>query len=83
MNLKDHANHLIQEWRLCADARPRNDAVGVRLEKDRCEEWAIQLMTTSMWGSADDLSEACHQFESRLKILKEKIVIEVLKNGSV
>jgi len=83
MNLKDHANHLIQEWRLCADPRPRTDAVGVRRVKDRCEDSAIPLMTTSMWGSADDLSEACHQFESRLKILKEKIVIEVLKNGSV
>jgi hypothetical protein len=83
MNFKNHANHLIKEWRLCADARPRHDVVGIQLEKDRCEEWAIQLMTTSMWGSAADLAEACRQFESRLKILKEKIVIEVLKNGSV
>ena len=83
MNLKDHANHLIQEWRLCADAKPKGDAVEIRLEKDRCNEWAIQLITARMWGSPNQLAEACHQLESRLKILKEKIVIEVLQNGSV
>jgi hypothetical protein len=35
------------------------------------------------WGSELELTEACNQFESRLKPLKEKLVIEVLKNGSV
>ncbi len=83
MNFKEHADLLIKEWQLCANAKPKGDAVEIRLEKDRCDEWAIQLMTARMWGSPNQLAEACYQLESRLKILKEKIVIEVLQNGSV
>ena len=83
MDYKEHANYLIQEWQLCADAKPKHAAVEIQLEKDRCEEWAIQLMSTRLWGSPNQLAEACHQFESRLRNLKEKLVIEVLTNGTV
>lgn len=83
MDYQAYSTCLLHEWQLCATAKPKNDAVSVQLDKDRCEEWAIQLMTTSMWGSANELAEACHQFEYRLKNLKEKLIIEILKNGSV
>jgi hypothetical protein len=83
MTYKEHANQLIQDWQLCVSAKPKHDAVDIQLEKDRCEEWAIQLMTISMWGTPNDLVEACYQFEYRIKNLKEKIIIEVLTNGSV
>jgi hypothetical protein len=83
MNYKEYATQLIQDWQLCVNAKPKHDAVDIQLEKDRCEEWAIQLMTISMWGSPRELAETCNQFESRLNALKEKIVIEVLKNGAV
>lgn len=83
MDYKEHANQLIQEWQLCVNAKPRGDTVEIQLEKDRCEEWAIQLMTTRMWGSPGQLAEACYQFEFRLQNLKEKLVLEVLKNGVV
>ena len=83
MNYKEHAIQLLQEWQLCVDAKPRHGAIDIQLEKDRCEEWAIQLMSISMWGAPNELVEACYQLEYRLKNLKEKIVIEVLKNGSI
>jgi hypothetical protein len=83
MNYKEHARQLLQDWQLCVNAKPKHDAIDIQLEKDRCEEWAIQLMTISMWGTPNELAEACYQFEYRLKNLKEKIIIEVLTNGSV
>lgn len=83
MDFKSYADNLIKDWTLCLDAKPKHDAVELRLQKDRCEEWAIQLMSARMWGSESELAEACYQFESRLKLLKEKLVIEVLTNGTV
>jgi hypothetical protein len=83
MNYKEHARQLIQDWQLCVNAKPKHDAIDIQLEKDRCEEWAIQLMTISMWGTPNELAEACNQFESRLQPLKEKIIIEVIRHGSV
>jgi hypothetical protein len=80
---KAHSDQLIKEWELCLNAKPKHDAVNIKLEKDRCEEWAMQLMKVRLWGSELELAEACHQLEPRLKTLKEKIVIEVLQNGSV
>lgn len=83
MDYKAHADQLLKEWQMVVAAKTKHDAVQLRLQKDRCEEWAVQLMTARMWGSSIELAEACHQFESRLKSLKEKIVIEVLTHGSV
>jgi len=83
MNYKEHATHLLQDWQLCVNAKPKHDAIDIQLEKDRCEEWAIQLMTVLMWGAPNELAKTCYQFEYRLKNLKEKIIIEVLTNGSV
>jgi len=78
-----HADELLEEWRLCAVAKPKNNAVDFQIEKARCEEWAIQLMTIRVWGTDVELAEACYQFEYRFKSFKEKLVIEVLTNGAV
>ena len=83
MNFKEHADNLVKEWALCLDAKPKQDAVNIKIEKDQCEKWVIHLMKTRLWGTEIELAEACHQVDSRLKVLKEKIVIEVLKNGTV
>jgi len=83
MNYKEHANKILREWVLCSNARPKNNAVDIQIEKDTCSRWAVHLMHTLNWGSESELAEACHQLESRLTPLKEKIVIEVLRNGSV
>ena len=83
MDFKKHADNLVKEWTLCLDARPRHDAVNIKIEKDQCEEWVIHLMKIRLWGTENELTEACYQVDSRLKILKEKLTIEVLTNGAV
>jgi hypothetical protein len=83
MDFKKHADNLVKEWVLCLDARPKHDAVNIKIEKDQCEEWVIHLMKIRLWGTENELAEACYQVDSRLKILKEKLTIEVLTNGAV
>jgi hypothetical protein len=84
MNYKAHAEKLLHEWALCNTARPKNNiVVDFQIEKDACSIWAVQLIHALNWGSELELAEACNQLESRLKPLKQKLVIEVLKNGTV
>jgi hypothetical protein len=84
MDYKEHAKTLLHEWALCNTAKPKNNViVDIQIEKDVCSRWAVNLIHNLNWGSEQQLAEACHQLESRLKPLKEKIVIEVLQNGSV
>lgn len=84
MNFKEHADNLVKEWVLCLDAKPKYDAVNIKIEKDQCEEWVIHLMKIRLWGGTEnELAEACYQVNSRLKRLKEKIIIEVLQHGPV
>ena len=54
-----------------------------QLDKDVVAPWASYLMRQLAWGNDNEIQEACYQLESRLIELKEKIVIEVLKNGTV
>ena len=84
MTPQEHARQLLNEWFLCSRAKPKSQAVDIQLDKDVLEPWAAYLDRQLAWGDDDTkLQEACYQFESRLKILKEKIIIEVLKNGSI
>jgi hypothetical protein len=83
MDHKTHANDVLREWALCSTARPKNNAVDIQIEKDTCGRWAVNLIHNLNWGSDQEIVEACYQLESRLKPLKEKIVIEVLQNGAV
>ena len=83
MTHKEHANNVLREWALCSTARPKSNAVNIQIEKDTCGRWAVNLIHNINWGSEREIVEACHQLESRLKPLKEKIIIEVLQNGSV
>jgi hypothetical protein len=39
-------------------------------------------MQQQLWRQ-DEVAEACHQLESRLTQLKEKLVMEILTNGSI
>jgi hypothetical protein len=80
---KARADELIEEFNLCVKAKPRHDAVNVQLEKDNCAKFAHHLNTQRAWGSDAEIAEACHQLESRLTQLKEKLVMEILTHGSV
>lgn len=83
MDYKEFADKLVKDWALCLDAKPKHNAVDIKLEKDQCEEWIMHLMKIRLWGTENELAEACYQVDSRLTALKEKIVIEVLTNGSI
>jgi hypothetical protein len=83
MDYKEHAKNILREWALCSAARPKNNAVDIQIEKDVCGRYATNLIHNLNWGTEAELAEACHQLATRLKPLKEKIVIEVLQNGTV
>jgi hypothetical protein len=80
---KSHADELIDDYNRCCRAKPKHDAVDVQLEKDAVGKWASHLHTQRSWGSEIEIAEACYQLEPRLKQLKEKLVIEILKNGAI
>ncbi len=84
MTPQEHAAKLLEEWFVCVKAKPKSNAVDIQLDKDVLEPWAAYLDKQLAWGNDDvKLQELCYQFESRLKELKEKIVIEVLQNGTI
>jgi len=83
MDYKEYANDILREWALCSNARPKNNAVDIQIEKDVCGRWAVNLIHNLNWGTDLQIAEACHQLESRVKTLKQKIVIEVLQNGII
>jgi hypothetical protein len=80
---RHRADELLKEFDLCCKAKPKHDAINVQLEKDNCAKFAYHLSTQRGWGTDNEVAEACHQLEPRLKQLKEKLIIEILQNGSV
>lgn len=83
MDWKARADELIEEYNMCCRARPKHGAVDVQLEKDSVGKWASHLATQRSWGTDTEIAEACNQFAPRLQQLKEKLVIEILQNGSI
>ncbi len=83
MDYKAYATYLLYEYDLCCRARPKHNAVDIQLLKDSVGKWASHLATQRSWGTDTEIAEACHQLEPRLKELKEQVIIEVLRNGTV
>jgi hypothetical protein len=77
------ADALLDEYEQCCRAKPRDHAADVQLEKDAVGRFACHLATQRSWGTDNEIAEACHQLESRLNTLKEKLVMEILQNGTV
>ena len=77
------AEELLKEYNLCCQAKPKHDAVDIQLEKDAVGKWASNLATQRAWGTDLEIAEACYQLEPRLARLKEKLVMEILTNGTV
>jgi hypothetical protein len=80
---RQRADELIEEFNDCCRAKPRHDAVNFQLEKDRVSKFASHLATQRAWGGDLEIAEACHQLESRMKTLKEKLIMEILSDGTV
>jgi hypothetical protein len=83
MDWKARADQMLEEFNLCMKSRPRQNAVDIQILKDTVGKWAYQLNSMRAWGTDAEIAEACFQLEPRLKELKESVVIEILKNGSV
>lgn len=77
------ADELMDEYHLVIQARPKHNAVDIQILKDSCTKWANHLATQRAWGSEHDIAEACYQLEPRLKQLKEQVIIEILKHGTI
>jgi hypothetical protein len=82
-DFRQQAQELLSTYELCMKAKPRHDAVNVQLEKDAVTRWATHLNYQLGWGTDNDIAEACYQLESRLRHLKEKLVMEILQHGAV
>lgn len=82
-DIRENARDLIAEFYLCLRAKPKSDAVNIQIEKDECSKFANHLIRQINWGEDNDVAEASYQLESRLRYLKEKVIIEVLTNGTV
>jgi hypothetical protein len=80
---RQRADELLQEFELCCRAKPKHDAIDIQLEKDAVAKWAYHLNTQRGWGTDNEIAEACHQLEPRLRKLKEKLVIEILTHGTI
>ena len=83
MDWKARADEMLEEFNLCIKSRPRQNAVDIQILKDTVGKWAYNLATQRSWGTDEEIAEACYQLEPRLQELKESVVIEILKNGTV
>jgi hypothetical protein len=74
---------LLKDWQLYKTARPREQVFDIQSDKDELCKWAHHLHNSLMWDlDANQIAENCYQFESRLLRFKDKIIIEILTNGS-
>jgi len=83
MDWKTRADVLLEEYNCCCLAKPRDHAVDVQLEKDAVGRFACHLATQRSWGTDNEIAEAYYQLEPRLNALKEKLIMEILQNGTV
>ena len=82
-DLRELAHDLLAEFSLVNQSRPKHNAIEVQIEKDACGKWANHLSRQLHWGTDNDIAEACYQLKNRLEPLKEKVILEILKHGTV
>jgi hypothetical protein len=83
MDHREQAKLLLEDFNACTRAKPKHDAVDIQLEKDSVAKWAYHLNTQLAWGTENDIVEASHQLENRLKRLQEKLIMGILRDGPV
>jgi hypothetical protein len=83
MDWRARADELLEEYRACCRARPYHNAIDVELAKESCARFASHLHTQLGWGTENDIAEACHQLEPRLKKFKETVVLDILTDGTI
>ena len=83
INPRERARELLDEFHICLQARPKQNAAEVQLEKDAVGKWAVHLNNQLGWGTENEIAEACFQLEPKLEELKKKLVFEILRHGTV
>lgn len=81
MDIRPRAVKILDEFYTCVGAKPKHNAIDLRLEKDSCEKLADRLNNLLAWGDDTEIELVCNQLEPKLEKLKEKLVIEILKYG--
>jgi hypothetical protein len=83
MDWKVRGEELLAEYTACCRARPYHNAIDVELAKESCVKFATHLHTQLGWGTDNEIAEACHQLEPRLKKFKETVVLDILTDGTI
>ena len=83
-DFKAKGQTLLQEWYFYKSSRPKGHAIDIQTDKDDLQQYANLLQTALLWETnGNKIVKICHQFEYKLTQFKEKVVIELLTNGSV
>lgn len=74
---------LLEDWQVYKTAKPRTHVLDIQRDKDMLASSALELQSNLLWK--DDLTELeknCQRFETMLTEFKDKIVLELLTNGT-
>lgn len=77
----EYADHLLEEFALCCNARPMHNAIEVQLEKDAVAKFAYRLNNLRAWGEIDEIEAACTEFAPKLHELEKKLVYNILRSS--
>ncbi len=79
---KAYADQLLQEYEECIIAKTMHNAIDLQLEKDALAASARNLSLKRSLGTDEEVENAIYQFKPKLEQLQQKMVLELLKNGS-
>lgn len=75
---------LLDEWQLYKSARPKDHVFDIQLDKDNLQQTAYLLQSAVFWGkNPNKIKELCEIFENKLYNFKEKVIVELLKSGTL
>jgi hypothetical protein len=82
---KELAENLLDQWHQYHKLNPANqhfpEPVELTIMKDDMVHFADHLRKQLRWGNDVDVAKATHNFEMRFNIFRDRITIDVLKNG--
>jgi hypothetical protein len=83
--VKQLAESLLDQWSQYQKLSPANqhfpEPVELTIMKDDMARWADHLLKQLRWGNDIDVAKATYNFEMRFNIFRDRITIDVLKNG--
>ena len=79
------AEDLLDQWCQYQKLNPANqhfpEPVELTIMKDNMMTWADFLRKQLHWGTDTDIAKATYNFQSRFTAFRDRITIDVLKNG--